>query len=338
MTIIANTGHHDESRSKGSAALEEAVHATRKVILDGDLSIIEPTPNTKTREGIDRDTVTLRARLDAAGRPEAYWLESRGPGVPTPDHDGTPPKGWTSKHAAFLDAWRGEHPTGSARALASALKEADLGVRWQTARERFKSASSESGTHRDSPGPTLPPCNAEGGSVGPDTRRDPGTHPQRGESGVSPESEPMPAVYEGAGVESQGGIETMTNAERAAIQADTAAMVDDWAAGGEQAYARMRANAIQGLNATIPDWQERATALGLDGDLMKWTDADWAAVAAPAPAPEPDGMVRWSAPGMGDHVANPAALMQASPDLRRHCLARLPAEFVAVLKGHGVAA
>lgn len=68
----------------------------------------------------------------------------------------------------------------------------------------------------------------------------------------------------------------MTDAERAAAQAETLAMVDDWAAGGERAESRARDNALKGLDATIPDWQERATKLGLDGDLMKWTDAEWA--------------------------------------------------------------
>jgi hypothetical protein len=58
--------------------------------------------------------------------------------------------------------------------------------------------------------------------------------------------------------------------------ADTEAMSADWSAGGETADARMRDNALKGLDATIPDWQERATKLGLDGDLMKWTDAEWA--------------------------------------------------------------
>ena len=137
LTIIANTGHHDQERSKGSAALEEAVHATRKVLLDGDLSIVEPA--AKTREGIDRDTVTLRARLDAAGRPEAYWLESRGPGVPTPDPDGTtPPKGWTPKHAEFLETWNVANPRGSARQAESDMREAGLKARSQTIRERLK--------------------------------------------------------------------------------------------------------------------------------------------------------------------------------------------------------
>ena len=104
------------------------------MLLEGELSIIEPA--AKTREGIDRDTVTLRARLDVAGRPEAYWLESRGPGVPTPDPDGTSaPKGWTPKHAAFLEAWRGENPKGSGKACQRAFRDAGLTVRngtfWQ---------------------------------------------------------------------------------------------------------------------------------------------------------------------------------------------------------------
>ena len=34
------------------------------------------------------------------------------------------------------------------------------------------------------------------------------------------------------------------------------------------------------LNATIPDWQERAEKLGLDGDLMKWTEPQWQAIMA----------------------------------------------------------
>ena len=72
----------------------------------------------------------------------------------------------------------------------------------------------------------------------------------------------------------------MTDEARAAAQAETAAMVDDWAAGGERAEARMRDNALKGLDATIPDWQDRAEKLGLDGDLMKWTEPQWQAIMA----------------------------------------------------------
>ena len=289
LTIIANTGHHDESRSKGSAALEEAVHATRKVTLDGELSIIEPTPNTKTREGIDRDAVTLRARLDAAGRPEAYWLESRGPGVPTPDPDGTtPPKGWTSKHAAFLEAWNLDNPRrGSARQAESDMREAGLKARSQTIRERLKCVR-DARDARDAP---TNPMHAEGASLRPSLgsgRRD---APAAGDAAVRPDENQGPAVsegvafdpgaaFEGAVGSDEGEIETMTDEARAAAQAETAAMVDDWAAGGERAEARMRDNALKGLDATIPDWQDRAEKLGLDGDLMKWTEPQWQAIMA----------------------------------------------------------
>ena len=72
----------------------------------------------------------------------------------------------------------------------------------------------------------------------------------------------------------------MTDAERAVAQAETEAMSEDWAAGGERAEDRMRTNALKGLDATIPDWQDRAEKLGLDGDLMKWTEPQWQAIMA----------------------------------------------------------
>ena len=68
------------------------------------------------------------------------------------------------------------------------------------------------------------------------------------------------------------------------MRADKAAMVEDWAAGGERADARMRANALKGLNATVPDWERKAEALGLDADLMLWTEAQWTAVIGTAVA------------------------------------------------------
>lgn len=258
------------------------MHATRKVLLDGDLSIVEPA--AKTREGIDRDTVTLRARLDAAGRPEAYWLESRGPGVPTPDPDGTtPPKGWTPKHAEFLETWNVANPRGSARQAESDMREAGLKARSQTIRERLKCVR-DARDARDAP---TVPMHAEGASVRPDPREGRRDAPAAGESVVRPDEDQGPALSEGVAFDpgvafggavgsDEGEIETMTDAERAAAQAETLAMVDDWAAGGERAESRARDNALKGLDATIPDWQERATKLGLDGDLMKWTDAEWA--------------------------------------------------------------
>ena len=128
----------------------------------------------------------------------------------------------------------------------------------------------------------------------------------------------------------------MTDEARAAAQSETAAMVDDWAAGGEQAEDRINANLQKGLDALAPGWEDRAEALGLSAHVARWSDADWAAV--DAPAPEPEGIVRWTAPDGTAHVANVEALMRQPVGLRRHTLARLPAEFVTVLKGHGVAA
>ena len=72
----------------------------------------------------------------------------------------------------------------------------------------------------------------------------------------------------------------MTDEERAAMRAESEAMSKDWAAGGLLAHERAQANALAGLNATIPDWQERAEKLGLDGDLMKWTEPQWQAIMA----------------------------------------------------------
>ena len=176
--------------------------------------------------------------------PEAYWLESRGPGVPTPDPDGTtPPKGWTPKHAEFLETWNVANPRGSARQAESDMRETGLKARSQTIRERLKCV------------------------------RDARDAPSAGESVVRPDEDQGPALSEGVAFDpgvafggavgsDEGEIETMTDAERAAAQAETLAMVDDWAAGGERAESRARDNALKGL--------------GLDGDLMKWTDAEWA--------------------------------------------------------------
>ena len=215
VTVIANTGHHDQSRSKGSAALEEAVHATRTVRLDGELSIIEPA--AKTREGIDRDTVTLRARLDPAGRPEAYWLESRGPGAPTPDPDGTaPPKGWGPRHAAFAGEWYATEPKPSARRLAEALKAAGLGVRDTIVRDQFKALKSASGTHRDAPGRTHVGEAAEGASVRPDPREG------RRDAPAAPDAS-VPALPDTPGPEPGGGS-TDSGGEPEAVESDS--MID----------------------------------------------------------------------------------------------------------------
>ena len=178
--------------------------------------------------------------------------------MPTPDPDGTtPPKGWTPKHAEFLETWNVANPRGSARQAESDMRETGLKARSQTIRERLKCV------------------------------RDARDAPSAGESVVRPDEDQGPALSEGVAFDpgvafggavgsDEGEIETMTDAERAAAQAETLAMVDDWAAGGERAESRARDNALKGLDATIPDWQERATKLGLDGDLMKWTDAEWA--------------------------------------------------------------
>ena len=311
VTIIANTGHHDESRSKGSAALEEAVHATRKVLLDGDLSVVEPA--AKTREGIDRDTVTLRARLDAAGRPEAYWLESRGPGIPTPDPDGGthPPKGWTEKHQAFLDAWRGEHPTGSGKACQRAFREAGLTVRNGTFWAEWK-RSPVPGTD----GTDGTDAAAEGGPTVPDPRRGPGDRPVAGGIGAVPDVDQGPALREGAGVDLGGGSDMDMNADT------------------------QRANALNGLDG-IPDWESRATALGLTADILEWTEEDWRAVLracgetwVPAPV-----VLQWTAPDGTRHVVNVEALKRQPEAFRRHSLARLPDALRSKLAtDHGVAA
>ena len=46
----------------------------------------------------------------------------------------------------------------------------------------------------------------------------------------------------------------------------------------ERVLTRSLSRALSPAHATIPGWQERATALGLDGDLMKWTEEDWRAI------------------------------------------------------------
>ena len=93
-------------------------------------------------------------------------------------------------------------------------------------------------------------------------------------------AEKGPAVSEGAADYDGGGVETMTDEERAAMRAESEDMSKDWAAGGLLAHERAQANALAGLNAIIPDWQERAEKLGLDGDLMKWTESQWQAIMA----------------------------------------------------------
>jgi len=319
VTVIANTGHRDQSRSKGSAALEEAVHATRNVRLDGELSIIEPA--AKTREGIDRDTVTLRARLDPAGRPEAYWLESRGPGAPTPDPDGsTPPKGWGPRHAAFAGEWYATEPKPSARALAKALKAAGLGVRDAIVRDQFKALSSASGTHRDAPGRTHGSEAAEGASVRPDPREGRREAPAAPDAVVRPD--PVPAFDSGAAFDDEGG--TMETMDRDKLRAETLAMGSDFAAGGERADDRARSNVLSYL-ARIPDWEALAHALGLDADVMRWSDADWRALDKPdqpAPQPDPPGSRRWTDAAGNDRYLAPAAVLDRLPPALRERLMR----------------
>ena len=61
------------------------------------------------------------------------------------------------------------------------------------------------------------------------------------------------------------------------VRRDTEEIVADFVAGGERAESRMRSNTLRALDQ-IPGWEERAEALGLDGDVMKWSDANWLAL------------------------------------------------------------
>ena len=130
--------------------------------------------------------------------------------MPTPDPDGTtPPKGWTQKHAAFLEAWAADNPRGSARQAESDMRVADLGTRGKTIRDQLKAiregASRASGTHGDAPDA---PTQAEGAAVRPvhvvAGRRD--APVAECVPAVRPDADPVPAVSGRGGVRSGGGV------------------------------------------------------------------------------------------------------------------------------------
>ena len=65
LTLLHNEGWHDDTRSRDSSAVEDAVDATRKVRVFGDVTEVQP--GGKTRIGIDREIRRWRMRDDGSG-------------------------------------------------------------------------------------------------------------------------------------------------------------------------------------------------------------------------------------------------------------------------------
>lgn len=130
VTLLSNEGYHDDTRSRDSSVVEDAVDATRKVVTDELARITTLRPSQKTRTGIDRQTRRWRLRDDESGMDP---MTDDGP-APEPVRD---PLGPLSD---FARKWIDDNPDGSLRKFLSAARGAGLGCQEARMRDVYRAA------------------------------------------------------------------------------------------------------------------------------------------------------------------------------------------------------
>ena len=152
VTLLSNEGYHDDTRSRDSSVVEDAVDATRKVVTDELARITTLRPSQKTRTGIDRHTRRWRLRDDDSGMDP---ITDDGPATEPEDA----PFGPVSE---FARKWLATNPNGSQRKFEKAARGAGLGCHAASLRRVFKTI--KDGCVQTPP--SLPPDAPDAGASG----------------------------------------------------------------------------------------------------------------------------------------------------------------------------
>ena len=78
ITIVANEGYHNHERSRDSSAVEDTVHAVRKLEMDQPTRTTTVKPGQKTRIGIDQNTRRWKLREEGDGMDLIDVADGRG--------------------------------------------------------------------------------------------------------------------------------------------------------------------------------------------------------------------------------------------------------------------
>ena len=121
LTVLANEGWHDQTRSRDSSVVEDAVDATRKVRVDQESRVTTLAPAGKTRVGIPETALRWRLREDGTGMDEQG--HDRG-GPVTVDEVGAVVR--LDPVREFCREWREANPQGRWRAFRADFRAGSL--------------------------------------------------------------------------------------------------------------------------------------------------------------------------------------------------------------------
>ena len=135
LTLIANQGWHNDSRSRDSSVVEDAVDVCKRIVTEKVTRVSVCEVAGKVRYGIPSTPLAWRLRRDEDGYDPTD--------VPDPDEDhdaaaDEPREGRQRIVGMFISAWLKDNPGGSARACYAAARESDLQVRKVEFFDRFR--------------------------------------------------------------------------------------------------------------------------------------------------------------------------------------------------------
>ena len=142
LTLIHNQGWHNDSRSRDSSVVEDAVDVCRRIVTDKATRVSVCEVAGKVRYGIPSAALAWYLRRDEAGYDPTD--------VPDPDEEDDAAEeerrvGREHIVDAFIDAHLRDHPDASARACYAAAQKAGLRVRAQDFYRWFRESASQSG-------------------------------------------------------------------------------------------------------------------------------------------------------------------------------------------------
>ena len=140
LTLIHNQGWHNNSRSRDSSVVEDAVDVCKRIVTEKVTRVSVCEVAGKVRYGIPSTPLAWRLRRDEDG----YDLTD----VPDPDeeHDAAADEPREDHHriiGMFIDAWLKDNPGGSARACYAAARDSGLKVRKSAFLDRFRKGDSQ---------------------------------------------------------------------------------------------------------------------------------------------------------------------------------------------------
>ena len=157
VTVVANAGKHDQTRSRDSIVTEDAVDATRYLSRKGDVTRVEPA--AKTRDGIDNTTRSWRMLARKRGMIELdppVPAKTDEPGVAQSE----PVEKLERRLKDHARRWLTAEPKGSLRSWLKAARKDGLGCRQTIMEMAFRGVKDEA-----SPEMPLPLVPADAGDT-----------------------------------------------------------------------------------------------------------------------------------------------------------------------------